>query len=447
METIINVKALKVINLFNPTTVYIDPDIQRPQGNWDKDPDLRYSALRAYNRNRMTSPIVLADARECLDYVEKEHPDDIKSKTYYSKCLANGTRYIVLDGQHRLLDVLNKFFDNDWQYTGELTDADEEVVFVENKFYNELPTRVKDALNGCTVPIRVFKDLQEKELSALFIDHNKGVPLNAQQKRRAKRTPLTPWVRELALSNKAAMNLLGKAATNTCDNEELIAKLLLSTVRTWNSGSSRKSKVKFEKATLNTSTLDSLYESGVPAVTIFDVNGPYVHAEFSRFQDIFEKFAQILTAWDARNPFSGFRSKGGDIKPSRRLKGAPTWCLWWAAELIVDDGYSVDDVSLTFESVRETLELLIAKSHVRQGKDLDKQFGDNKVVANNRYFWWQVSAPTVPDARNAARKTFVKALKRSAKFNRGCSIVQIPTAEQLALQLASTEEPVVQEIL
>ena len=84
---------------------------------------------------------------------------------------------------------------------------------------------------------------------------------------------------------------------------------------------------------------------------------------------------------------------------------------------------------------------------MRQGKDISiAQAAGNQELPDRNYFWRQLSLPHQPVARKNARKIFVKALKKNAKFNQGCTVVQIPTAEQLTLQLASTEAiAVVQE--
>tara|TARA_R110002110_G_scaffold399741_1_gene615754 strand:- start:65 stop:1411 length:1347 start_codon:yes stop_codon:yes gene_type:complete len=445
METTQNVPAYKVVSNYNPSTVYVDPDIQRPLGNWDKDTDLRYSALRAYNRNRMTSPIVLADAEECLRYVMKTQPDDTKSVNYFENVLAKDNdkgrayRYIVLDGQHRLLDVLYKFFNNKWQYTGKLLDADGKLVDIDNQYFNQMPIRVKDSLNDCFIPIRVFDDLDEAELPRLFIDHQKGVPLNEQQKRRAEPTPLTPWIRLLGEQNVDATSLLKGCATATCENEELIAKLLIETVRSWGEGSSIGNNI-------SDSSLNKLYYSGIESLSIFAPGSPYVKSEFRRFEDIFDKFTYTLTRLD-KQCLTRFRNKHGNI--SKRLGTSPTWCLWWAMELIVDEGYSINDVTLTYESIIELLANMKNKSIVRYAKDVEiSELAGSASPYKGDYFFQQIvsingkgSAPL----RAKARNSFVKALKRNAKFNQGCSIVPIPTAEQLTLQLASTEATVMQE--
>ena len=447
MESSQNTPAYKVVSNFNLSTVYLDPDIQRPSGNWDKDPDLRYSALRAYNTNRMTSPIVLADAQECLSFVKKTNPSDIKSIKYYEDVLARDNdegktyRYICLDGQHRLFDVLCKFFNGEWAYTGKLRDADGQSVDIKNKFFNQMPTRVKDSLNDCLILIRIFADMDQPELPEVFIDHQKGIPLNAQQKRRAKPTPLTPWIRVLAAQNANTTSLLSKCAFPTCEDEEFIAKLLIATNRSWG-GSMAKAA-----SSVGESSLNRLYISGATEIAMFAPTSPYIQSEFRRFEDIFDKFAYTMERLDKQSA-TRFRNKNGEIVNGKRLGAAQTWSLWWAMELIIDEGYSINDVALVFESVNESLECLKNKTHIRYAKDVERaESNSTEKPVKRDYFWYQIACinQKVPSCRISAQRTFVRALKKNAKFNQGCSIVQIPTAAQLTLELTSAEAPAMQE--
>ena len=390
----------QLLALFNDKTVYVDKDIQRRTGNWSKD--MLRDCLRSYNLGRVPAPIVLADSNACLKWLKIDalRSMDAYSREYYEARIASGYDYIVLDGQHKLFDVLHGFVNNKWSYSGYLIDANgvKNSEEYENKFFKDLPQRTKDAIMDAQVSLAMFGDLGAIDLSEVFLNLQKGVPLNDQQKRRANRTKLTGWIRDLAESQPLAWNhILGKTGAFSLagsGDEELLIKLLVSTVQKWNGTLAHMNCNNFD---LNRQSLDLVYEEGVGIAPIFGSKSPYNQKEFERFEKIFNLFGFVVSQLK------------DDKDKIVQLKSRQLWTLFWAIEYVWDNSLQIQSATTLFEQVDKALSRLVSRSHLAYSTALTKAEENNqKAPAEGRYFHKRITVPHQGARRTEAKKEFLK---------------------------------------
>ena len=395
-----NYTVRSLLALFNEKTVYVDRDIQRRPGNWSKD--MLRDCLRSYNLGRVPAPIVLADSNACLKWLKIDalRSMDSYSREYYEARIASGYDYIVLDGQHKLFDVLHGFVNNKWSYSGYLIDANgvKNSEEYENVFFKDLPQRTKDAIMDAQVSLAMFGDLSAIDLSEVFLNLQKGVPLNDQQKRRANRTKLTGWIRDLAESQPLVWShLLGKTGAFSLagsGDEELLIKLLVSTVRKWDGSLAKKTCNNFD---LTRQSLDLVYQEGVGIAPIFGNESPYNQKEFERFEKIFNLFGYVVSQLKD--------DKGKIIK----LKSRQLWTLFWVIEYVYDNSLQIQSSATLFEQVDKALKRLMSRSHLAYSTALTKaEENDEDPPAEGKYFHKQIThAHRAPD-RVIAKEEFLE---------------------------------------
>jgi len=394
-----NYTVRNLLSLFDENTVYVDKNIQRRRGNWSTD--MKRDCLRSYNLGRVPAPIVLADNTACLKWLKVDalRSMDEYSREYYEARIASGHDWTVLDGMHKLFDVLHGFINNQWSYTGYLTDANGVTNSNEydNVFFKDLPQRTKDAIQDAQVSVAIFGDLTAIDLSEVFLNLQKGVPLNPQQVRRAMRTRLTGWVRDVAERQPLAWrHILGKTGANSIagsGDEELTVKLLMSTVRKWNKTLSKYDNTKFNHQVKD---LDLVYREGVGISPIFGGESPYNKTEFERFEKIFNLFGFVVSQLQD--------SKGKNIK----LLSKEVWMLWFAIEYAHDNMFQIQSANDVFVAVQKTIQRLESQSHLDYSNAITaaEEKGED-VPSESGYFHKSVTLPHQARGRNIAKKQFL----------------------------------------
>jgi len=394
-----NYTVRNLLSLFDENTVYVDKNIQRRRGNWSTD--MKRDCLRSYNLGRVPAPIVLADNTACLKWLKVDalRSMDEYSREYYEARIASGHDWTVLDGMHKLFDVLHGFINNQWSYTGYLTDANGVTNSNEydNVFFKDLPQRTKDAIQDAQVSVAIFGDLTAIDLSEVFLNLQKGVPLNPQQVRRAMRTRLTGWVRDVAERQPLAWrHILGKTGANSIagsGDEELTVKLLMSTVRKWNKTLSKYDNTKFNHQVKD---LDLVYREGVGISPIFGGESPYNKTEFERFEKIFNLFGFVVSQLQD--------SKGKNIK----LLSKEVWMLWFAIEYAHDNMFQIQSANDVFVAVQKTIQRLESQSHLDYSNAITaaEEKGED-VPSESGYFHKTTSLPHQAKGRNLAKKQFL----------------------------------------
>jgi len=364
---------------------------------------MKRDCLRSYCLNRIAAALVLADVRACLEWTEQNDPLNEYSIKYYTNLLKRGFKYVSLDGNHKRRDVLISFYNNDWTYTGSLVDHEGKEQDFVNVFFKDLPESYRIHLLNCTVPVMTHDDVVAQELSDIFINLQKGRPLNQQQTRRAMMSLLTPWVRRLSSENTALWERFGfasKGGLPFCSDEEVIAKFLIATVNEWGESMSH---IKPATVSLRSCDLDLLYSSGVGFVNMFDEDSPYIAEQFERFASIFNKFAAFITMVKKEK----FTNNKGNIITATKLKSAHAWMLWWAIEYVHDNNLTVNDYTKFYSTVISYIDKLRVQSHSNYAKAVTSASA-NQTIQEASYFHRCLQLPHQSVQRSLAKQHFIE---------------------------------------
>ena len=414
-----------VTNRLKEKFVFSDKNIQRPGENWDID--MKRDCLRSYCLNRIAASLVLADIRSCLEWTSDNDKLNEYSIKYYTNLLKRGFKYVSLDGNHKRRDVLISFYNNEWTYTGYLIDVYGKKQDFVNVFFKDLPVSYQTRLLSTPVPIMIHDDVSAQELSDIFINLQKGMPLNAQQKRRAEMTLLTPWVRRLSKQNSALWERFGfgsKGGLPFCSDEEAMAKFLIATVTKWGPPMS---DIKPATVGLRASDLDNLYSTGVSgSADMFDEDSPYIKEQFERFENIFDKFAAFITMVDRER----FTNNKGNIISSTKLKSSHAWMFWWAIEYVHDNNLTVSDYTKFYDTVVSYINKLKVDSHSNYAKAVTSAKA-GVTIQESAYFHRCLELPHQPTQRNLAKQEFIKYFSDSKRLKR-------TTAQQIQQSFAET---------
>lgn len=191
-------------------------NFQRPE-SWSKDH--RKAFFRSLCMDRIEGVIVLVDVESALHRVTQVAPDDRAIKNIFEPILAKGLKYIVLDGNNRLqflINLINGTYTipvGRYEYIRHPQDTSTSIFNVRKgkQTFEDLPSAVRNALEGRIIVLSEYSQIGYDGLSDVFVNTNSGVFPNPQELRNAKNTPWADYVRELRCE---IPELLGYMFTN-----------------------------------------------------------------------------------------------------------------------------------------------------------------------------------------------------------------------------------------
>ena len=86
-------------------------------------------------------------------------------------------------------------------FTGFAKDHDGNTIKVNNMYFKDLPSDIRDCFLNSEVSLAIFEAVKSKDLSIIFKGLNSGSPLSAQHLRNAIQTPFAGWTREMVKNN------------------------------------------------------------------------------------------------------------------------------------------------------------------------------------------------------------------------------------------------------
>ena len=377
-------KAQKVARELTKDKVFYDPDFNRKRGNWTNQ--MKRDAIHSYSRGWVTANIVLAEISKCLAYVEKTDSNDNYSIQYYKKLLEDGYVYVGLDGQHKTEDTLVAFFNDQFEYSGPIKDADGKIHNIENKHYKNLPRRAQDAIRDMDINITIYEEESAKELPLIFSHHQKGEQLTDQEKRHAITTPIAPWVRKNTESISSCFSkLLSKKQIRQSGDRELYAKytMVLDTTT---------------ERDLSSKAMDSYYEIGAGNYALEDSD--YNEEELKRAKTIISQFSQVISSIE-----------------STKVQSNVAWALLLAIEYIYDkDEWMIGDRVAFFNELEKLHQKLKTNSHSRYAKACnDAESKNEDLPPESSFYHKRVTVPHQSENRIDFKKELRKAIDNNRK--------------------------------
>ena len=214
-------KELNVVNLLYNGNTEAPEELQRPL-SWK--PTNKENFFDSICMNRISGELILVDCEVALESLEYEVGSN-KNNTYdlvhkaiklFKDCLTNGRKYIVLDGNNRLLFYIDLFNDKwsipsgTYEYIRQPNDSQTSTFTVTDKAnkFSDLPTKVQNALLSRKQIITEYTQIDWIGMSLVFINTNSMVAPNAQELRNASVSEWADWVRKLRKNNIRLLNYL-----------------------------------------------------------------------------------------------------------------------------------------------------------------------------------------------------------------------------------------------
>ena len=358
-----NIKTGNFIKEYGGDEIYYDPKFQR-RPVWDIACGNAFLASLTRGWASL-STIVLADIRKCLKLARKIGTEaDVQ---YFKDLLNQGYGYISLDGQNRA-KYLEKFLNNETTVTAKLTDADDQVIEVRNKFFKDLPPRLQDNIKISNISVVFIATGSQEELSEIFRNLNSGVPLNDQEKRHSLPTPIADEVRRLSKKyNNALKKVVREKDISRMLDDEMIAKMLmvLGVSEDHSKG-------------LGVDDIDSFYSVGVTFYQLLD--SPYNNSALTRAHKVLENWSHVI---EKQKVYYG----------SKIVSAKMVWASLYVCAWAYDNNYLISDHVEFFEMLKAIDDRLYDQSmeeHADARKEMVKQGKDPDGISKSKYYFnWQ----------------------------------------------------------
>ena len=314
----------------------------------------KQSYLKSVSQNRVwASPIIIADVRGCLNYCKKHGcAVDIE---WFERWMERGVEYLILDGQNRF-QSLQAFFNSEYQVSGVFVDQDSAKVSVENQFFKDLDTRLKDKFStGSTINVAMIGNETRSGLQELFLDYNDGVSLNAMEKRDCSFSGIAKWVRQQAKKYENTIKrLYNPGQISRMSDREWIAQVAMHCMKEYRSLDYR------PPSSHQDNEMDKWYNIGFDYLRLDDKGSPHTESELKRVEKILKIVHDVIENQKAVQTRSGSFSY------------QMAWAIVLAAEWICDNGYYVRDHDVFYKKLSEIDKKLVAESSSEYGADFDR---------------------------------------------------------------------------
>lgn len=186
-------------------------------GGWPKNAYPQY--IKSVMSGKAANTVTVLNIKKCLqDLLEREDQEQyIDSIEYYSECLEQGFTHLSIDGNNSTSGIVH-FANGSFRTVGD-------------KYFGELPETMQEKFLSREISFQEVEDASLQEACELFRLMNSATALNAQERRQARITPLSSFVRhagDLSESFFETFTFRNKEDLHQRKHEEFIAQILLS---------------------------------------------------------------------------------------------------------------------------------------------------------------------------------------------------------------------------
>ena len=386
-----NIKTTTAAEFLSETIkeIAIDRAFQR-KVCWSKTQQRNYIA--SFFMKRTPYPIILAEIKSGIKQSIKSCDKTSEEKYLKLKQKGENITYVSLDGQQRS-EALRSFINNEITVCGAFVGADRKEYTINNKFYKDLPTRLKDAFDDTIIHIYEMKNCLYSDLHEIFVNINDGEPLNRQEKRNAKMTWFSDYIRDFSETEKNKKLLLRIDGFS----EE---KILRSLDAEWYSRLYC-SILRPNIHHLNHSGIDNFYNLGVNRDRSFV--DEYSPSNINRFKSI----VSIIY-----NSVFSKSSKGTKI--SQRL----FWALAIAADDVFNANKTIESYSEFFNAVNDADRALCTETELEYANS-NKDYVNGEIEfepKKSQYYFHWASDINQPAVRAKRREKLIEKLKNSKEY-------------------------------
>ena len=215
----------KLAKLQSQNKIYLDESFQSNE-RWDIKSKQEY--MSSVLEGRAVTSIILARLDSIVPALELAFGKDNEDYLFFKELQNKGYEYITIDGNNRDR-CLSNFIEDDFPLTEKEYEIDDEYgqkyfkAKKENKYYSKLPEDMKIYVDNTAMNILVVTQADRRGLADLFIAVNKGMNLNAQEKRNAIMCAFGQAVRTLSKKlNKGFSKVFSDNSLNRRFGDEMI---------------------------------------------------------------------------------------------------------------------------------------------------------------------------------------------------------------------------------
>lgn len=380
-----NTKLGQLYKGYKSGNYYFPPNIQRRVVWSIKKNSIPY--LQSLLLGNAVNPIVLVEIQDSIDYAMNitKNSNDVR---YFEDLKNQGYRYIVLDGQNRLVNMCN-FLDNEYPITGtfrDLTGTDHSVI---NKFHNNLEAALTLTFDQVQVGMVKMENKTKHDLHFVFKAINSGQPLNRMETRNSFPSDIATYIREAAEEDRMREmyeDIYNERNIQRMDDIQLFLLTHLAvapeSLKVYNLPS--------RDETLNDNTLDDFYNLGLSKASS-DVE-QYSSGYLERTRRILSMVARCIS----------------NNNLERKIPLKQYWALVYMMEYAYDNNLYVYNPSAAYYLIRaidkelsddsKQLQVVEAKKAKKQGK---KEKGDSS------YYWHAAGNHRTPAARQMRRDQLI----------------------------------------
>ena len=213
MRTLIDAhwwKAHYLATMMKNNGIYLDEAFQSNH-RWVIENNQQY--MRSLLNGKAPTSIYLADIKKCQDSVAKKYGKKHDDYVFYQSLLDDGYRYITIDGNNRTRCVTDFFFGiftngffplfvGEYEIGGTINQP---IIFEatnDSKLFADLDPKFQNLIEQIDMLVKIVETGTREDLADLFESINKGMTLNAQEKRNCKMYVFARLVRECVKKNQ-----------------------------------------------------------------------------------------------------------------------------------------------------------------------------------------------------------------------------------------------------
>ena len=170
--------------------IYLD-DAFQSYHRWIVELNQQY--MRSLLNGKAPTPIFVADIEQCRNSIKQKFDENHEDYKFFDDLLKKGYTFITIDGNNRTRCITDfifgclsgsfPLFEEEYEIGGSITQP---IVFKASKsakFHKDLDPLIRSRLESIEICISIITTGTRKDLAELFDAINKGMTLNAQEKR------------------------------------------------------------------------------------------------------------------------------------------------------------------------------------------------------------------------------------------------------------------------
>jgi len=209
--------AVTLATLMRNKKIFLD-DAFQSYHRWVTENNQQY--MRSLLNGKAPTPIYVADIEACRNSIRLKYGENHEDYKFFDDLLKKGYKYITIDGNNRTRCITDFIFgcltgnfplyEQDYEIGGSITRP---IVFTatkQAKSYNQLDPQFANEIDNIKFTVTVITTGTRRDLAELFDSINKGITLNAQEKRNCLMYTFAYDVRECVAKNKSNLKLIFK---------------------------------------------------------------------------------------------------------------------------------------------------------------------------------------------------------------------------------------------